>query len=604
VGVFLNSFRSGLKPDPKISIVEWSDTYRILPSESSAEPGRYRTSRMPYLKEIATHLSPESPVEKVTVIKGTQLGLTELANNMLFTYADLYPCPMLLVLPTETLAMTHASDKLWPSVEKTERLKDKIYPRKKDGGSKILDVRFPGGNIKIGYSFTTATFASVSRRIVIKDDLDRWPDDVKGEGNPSDLCNKRTDAFPNRKIYANSSPTRSGTSKIQKEYDNSSMASFKMPCNSCNNFFSFEFDYFKFDYDKEKYMLKGSVSVACPECGTLTDESSKVKMMSSGEWMHEHPEKAHKGYRIPSYYSPFLRWDEIFQEFLDAKKAMKKGDVTSMVVWKNTRDATTWEEEYDVVELNDISSRIEEYPAEVPDGVFVITAGVDTQDDRYEVEVLGHGKDGETWSIDFNVIQGDPKDKNTESALDAYLQKTFKTENGAEMKIFATAIDTGGHRTKVVYDFCKKRGARRVYAIKGAKPIDAPLVNKRATTTNLSRVQLFAVGVNVAKDDILSKIVIEEPGPGFMHFPKKPIYNKNYFDQLTAEKRGKDGRWINPSKKRNEALDCRVYAIAALVISSVSIDKMKSPLLYIGAKQEKAKPKKAERRQTSHLDEF
>lgn len=581
MGVFLDAFRSGLKPDPKMPIGEWSDAYRILPSESSAEPGKYHIDRMPYLKEIAWELSPQSDTEKVSVIKGTQLGLTELANNMLFTYADLYPCPMLLVLPTETLAMTHAADKLWPSIDKTPRMADKIYPRKKDGGSKVLDVRFPGGNIKIGYSFTTATFASVSRRVLIKDDLDRWPDNVKGEGNPSDLANKRTDAFPNRKIYANSSPTRAGTSKIQKEYDNSSQGLYEMPCPECGGMFSFLFDYFKFDYDQEKYALIGDVECACPHCGSLIAEHHKHTMMQKGKWVHRHPEKSHKGYQVPSYYSPFLRWNEIFTEFLEAKKAMGKGDVTAMVVWKNTRDANVWEEEYDIVEVNGLHDRCEEYEAEVPEGVYLITAGVDTQDDRYEVEVVGHGKDSETWSIDFNIINGDPKDPETGKALDEYLDSTFVHESGAEMKIFAAAIDTGGHRTNVVYEFCKTRYLRRIYAIKGAKAVDAPLVNMRASRKNMAKIPLFSVGVNVAKDDLYSKIVIDEPGPGYMHFPNKPIYNQGYFDQLTVEKRNKDGRWMNPSKKRNEATDCRVYAMAAKVLSARNVDEMSEPLFYV-----------------------
>ena len=582
-----NALIIGLKPDPKMPINEWGDAYRVLPSESSAEPGKYHIDRMPYLKEIAFELSPQSDTEKVSVIKGTQLGLTELANNMLFTYADLYPCPMLLVLPTETLAMTHASDKLWPSIDKTPRMQDKIYPRKKDGGSKILDVRFPGGNIKIGYSFTTATFASVSRRVVIKDDLDRWPDDVKGEGNPSDLCNKRTDAFPNRKIYANSSPTRDGSSKIQKEYENSSMGLFEMPCPECEGMFSFLFDYFKFDYDKEKHELTGDVECACPHCGSLLPEHHKHNMMSSGQWEHKHPDKAHKGYSVPSYYSPFLRWNEIFSEFLEAKKALNKGDVTAMVVWKNTRDANVWEDEYDTVDIPGLYDRGEQYNAEVPEGVYVLSAGVDTQDDRYELEVVGHGKGGETWSIDFKIINGDPKDPETGRQLDEYLNKTFNHELGGTMKIFSSAIDTGGHRTKVVYEFCKTRYHSRIYAIKGAKAVDAPLVNMRASRKNLAKIPLFSVGVNVAKDDLYSKIVIDEPGPGFMHFPNHPVYDDAHFDQLTVEKRNKDGRWMNPSKKRNEATDCRVYAMAAHALGNVDVESLVKPMFLIENKIKK-----------------
>ena len=447
MGVYLRAFAEAIKPDPHIPIDEWSDTYRVLPSESSAEPGRYRTERMPYLREIARELSPQSPSQRVSVVKGTQLGFTELANNMIFSYADLYPCPMLLILPTESLAMTHAKDKLWPSIEKTPRIAKKIYPRKKDGGSSVMDVRFPGGNLKIAYAFTTSTFASVSRRIVIKDDLDRWPDDVKGEGNPSVLADKRADAFRNKKIYANSSPTLKGSSKIWREWEDGSQGLFKMPCPKCGGRFAFERELFRYDFDEEHYKLTSDVRCECPHCGAEIKESAKHSMMKAGEWEHLYPERTHKSYRLPSYYSPFLSWREIFQEYLTAKKAYDAGSPQDMIAWTNTRDAMVWEEEIEATESSEILRlKSHEPEAVVPDRTILLTMAVDVQKDHFWYEIRAHMSGNDKRVVRYGRVE-------TWTDVEELFRAAYRDGSGNEYRVRKCGIDAG-YRTEEVYEFC------------------------------------------------------------------------------------------------------------------------------------------------------
>lgn len=573
INPIFKALAKGFSPDPYITIDEWADRFRQLPKGASAEAGQYSTERMPYLREIMQELSPQSPTQQIKVIKGTQLGFTEVANNVAMYYMDIVPSSQLMILPTETLAKDHSNRKLTPSLRAMPYLSKRVTGGKsKDDIGGTFEKIYPGGMLKIAWAGSPSNFRSLSCRVVILDDVDGFPLDVDGEGSPLDLGKKRTDSFGiQRKIYINSTPTEEGASNIEAEFEDSDQRHYYMPCPFCKGDIRFERDNFIFDYDKS-YTLTSEIQLKCEHCGSLISEHHKTDMMAQGHWRAHNEGHIHRGYRLPAYYSPlgFLTWKEIFQEFLAAKKLMNKKDVRKMKTWVNTRDAKVWVEEFEEVKAKDLPQRCEEYGADVPDGVLVLTAGVDTQDDRFEVEVVGHGKNEETWSIDFKVINGDPKTIETRNRLDEYLKKHFTTHDGYSMKIYASAVDTGGHRTKSAYAFCKPRYLRRVYAIKGSSTVEAPFVKTRATKNNSGKVNLFMIGVNAGKDDIYAKLEINEPGAGYMHFPKKEAYDNEYFKQLTAERRDKKtGRW-QKYRNRNEAIDCRNYANAALLIAGVS----------------------------------
>jgi phage terminase large subunit GpA-like protein len=564
----LNSFKEGLKPDPLMTVSEWADEYRILPSESSSEPGKYRTDRMPYLEEIAYELSPQSKTTEVSVIKGTQLGFTELGNNMLFCYSHLYPCPMLQILPTETAVRTHATSKLWPSINSSPVLKDKIRAKKTKDGSSTTEILFNGGSITLGWSNSPTTFASNSRRVVVNDDIDRWPLEVEG-GCPVDLAWNRTEGYPNnKKVYNNASPAKKETSKIQPKYDNSSKGLYTMKCPHCGEDVVFEKDGFKFDHD-EHYQLVGDVVFVCQANGCIIEEHMKHDMMkkeNGARYVHKFPNRKHRGFRVPSYYSPFARWNEMFQKYLDAYQDMKlKKDTTKMAGWVNTKDAKVWEENFEQVDISILENRKEDYVADVPNGAYFLTAGVDTQNDRLEVEIVAWGKYGESWSVDYRILEGDPKYPKVWDKLDRVFETTYHHESGIEMTIAAMGIDSGGARTQYVYDYCRPRFDMNIWCFKGDKAVETPIVKSRVSRENKGNVPLFMIGVNSAKDILRAHILVENPGPGYMHFPNKPIYDSEHFKQLTAEKRDNTGRW-HKFRARNEGTDCRVYSMATLKV--------------------------------------
>lgn len=564
----LEYFKKGFEPDPLMTVSEWADSFRVLPSESSSQPGQYRTETMPYLEEIAYELSPQSPTDEVSVIKGTQLGFTELGNNMLFCYADLYPCPMLQILPTETAVKTHALSKLWPSIDASPRLKNIFKKRKTQDGSSIYSLMFKGGNIALGWSNSPATFASSSRRIVINDDVDKWPDEIEG-GNPLDLSKNRAETYSNKKIYNNASPAKKHNSKILPKYETSSQGLYTMKCPHCNGDVVFEKDGFKFNYDEE-YQLIDDVVFVCSNNGCIIEEHQKYEMMkkeNGARYVHKFPERKHKGYRVPSYYSPFAKWNEIFQSFLDARKEQKLKKInTKMAGWTNTKDANVWEEKIEKLDVNEFLNRHEDYVADVPSGAYILTAGVDTQDDRLECEVVGWGKYGESWSIGKFILEGDPKFQRVWDKLDKILQSSFKHESGIDMKIMGMGIDSGGHRTEYVYTYCKSRIEQNVFCLKGDNVVETPILKINSSKANKGAFRLYMVGVNSAKDVIYGHLTTKEIGAGYMHFPRKPEYNEEHFKQLTGEKKDvTTGRW-SKFRNRNEALDIRVYSMAALKI--------------------------------------
>lgn len=575
-GLYTKSFKNGLKPDPLFSISEWADDRRKLPKESSAEPGQWRTSRFPFIREIMDVLSPHDPTQQIKVKKGTQIGGTEIGNNFLLCYMDIYPCPMLLVMPTESLMKKHRKIKLIPSLQLMPSLSSKIARGKtKEDLGDADGMRFPGGNLVFGWSNSTAQGRSLSFRVIDLDDVDGFPHDLNGEGSAVSVFKKRTDAFPNRKIYINSTPTVKGRSNIETEYEESDQREYNVVCPECKGLFHFHKDIFKFDYDPEIYTLLGEVRAMCPHCGCLHEEHHKKWMMDESigaKWIAQNHGHIHAGFNIPSYLSPMLTWNEIFREFLEAKKKMKQGDVTLMKTWVNTRDANTWEENFDKVDEHKFDDRAEVYNAVVPNGVLILTAGVDTQDDRLECEIVGWGKYGESWSIGYFVLDGDPKYPKVWEKLDKLLlEQTYRHEGGIDLKVMATCIDTGGHRTKYVYAYCKKRYDLNIFAIKGDQGVATPVVKGTPSRNNKGKIPLFSIGVNAAKDVVHTHLLTEDEGPGFMHFPKRDakghefLYDQRYFKQLTAEKRDDSGRWVK-FRTRNEALDVRAYSIAALEI--------------------------------------
>lgn len=566
---------AGLKPPPDLKVADWADEYRILSPEASAEPGRWRTARAEYLRDIMNTMNERS-IESIVLMSSSQVGKTEIILNVIGYNIDYVPSPMLVLLPTLDLAETFAKDRLSPMCRDTKPLQGKIKDaRARDSGNTIKHKTFPGGHITMAGANSPASLSSRPIRVLLCDEVDRYPRSAGAEGDPVNLARKRTTTFYNRKILLMSTPTIKGLSRIEAAYESSDQRRFFVPCPHCGERQVLKWAQVKWEKDNRK-----NVWYECESCQKKIENRDKYRMIQSGKWRAtatSHDGKT-AGFHLNELYSPWKTWAEVVNDFFDAKK-----DPEMLKTWVNTSLGESWEEEGEVINER-WEERTEEY-SEVPEPVIVLTAGVDVQDNRIECEIVGWGVGEESWSIDYHVIHGSPEMQATWDSLDEVLFRDYSHPHGA-LHVKCACVDSGGHHTDAVYRYVKKREIRRIYAIKGSSTPASPLVRK-ATKSNKMRVSLFPVGTDTAKEVIFSRLKIEDHGPGYCHFPTR--YDDEFFAQLTGEKvvtKYRHGRpyreWVK-IRPRNEALDCRVYALAALKILNPQLE-------FIKRRREQEKP--------------
>lgn len=578
---------SVLKPPPDITMSEWADAYRYLSPESSAEPGRWHTYKTPYMREIMDAIS-DIKVQKVVFMSAAQLAKTEGAIlNTIGFFMHYDPSPIMVMQPTIQMAETFSKDRLSPMLRDTPVLRDKVNDKSRTSGNTILQKIFPGGHVTMVGANSPASLASRPMRILLADEIDRYPATAGNEGDPLLLAGKRLTTFWNKKEICVSTPTIKGLSRIEVEFEHSTQEEWNVPCPECGALQPLEWA--NIIFDKENL---DDVSCACTKCGVISSEYEWKEQFTKGKFIAKYPERKVRGFHLNALASLFVEWREIAQKFITANDEKKKGNIELLKVWTNTEMGQTWEESGEQIEEKALSKRREKYNCEVPEDVLVLTAGVDTQDDRFEIEVVGWGEGKESWGIRYAVIYGDLKLPNVWNELDTYLSQTFTRADGAKLKIICTCMDSGGHFTNQVYKFCKARTARRVFAIKGKGGAEVPYYNK-PTTNNPVKCPLFTLGVDTGKSILLSRLKVElvdddgndvDHAPGYCHFPREKDrgYSEDYFKGLTSErqimtyKRGKpvyEWRIKDYEHKRNEALDCRNYATAALEIANPVLKK-------------------------------
>ncbi len=573
-------FRLGIAPTPIMTVSEYADERRILPYTSS-EPGRWRTARVPFMREIMDNLSVYSDVEQTKLMKGTQIGGTEAGNNWACYTVDLAPCPMLVVLPTDHAAKDHAKQKMNLTFAAMPSLRSKIYPtRSRVAGSTMTHKEFMGGFLDIGGANTGVTFRHKSIRNLHLSDVDGYPLDVDGEGDPLGLAINRTDTFGSRKkIYIESTPTALIKSRIAKEIKDSDQRRYHIPCPACKKPQHLEWggpdaEYgFKWGKGKTGQYLPETTKYMCRYCKELISEHHKPWMLAGGVWIAGNPGHRHRGYHLPSFYSPlgWLSWAQIVEEFL---KADRNHDMLLMKRWVTTRKAEPYREATVELKHNKIFGRREDYGGAVPMAAQVVVASVDTQDNRLEVLVDAYGPGRESWGVEHIVINGDPVEQRVWDALDKILiHKTYLHESGRRLKISLSCIDSAGHRTKLVYDYVREREAHRIYATKGSSQGGKSLVSK-PSTNNLGKVKLYFVGTDTAKELIYASLgKIETPGPGYIHFNMG--FDEEWFKQLTSETYNENsGKWELPLGLKNEALDLKVLSLVAHEILNPDYDAM------------------------------
>ncbi len=578
----LSGIIAGLEPDEDLNMPDWADKYRKLPRESTHEYGDYRVKRTPYMHEPLMCLSPRSPVKNIVVVKPTQIGATDgLGNNFLLYTAHKKPRPCLTILPTVELARRHVKSKMDKSLAAMECMHGII--RDAHGGKKrdesILLKEFPGGF----WMFLGANSASAARSVsicnLILDDVDGFVMELGDEGDPIDIIKKRTDAFSAiAKILLMSTPTTLETSRIWAEFLLTDQCYYYVPCPFCDHGQTLQLGGPDTDYGlKWKDNDPDTAQYLCEQCHTLIPEIHKTRMLEQGKWIPTNPKvKLSRGFQLSSFYSPYgwVSWSVMAKEFLDSYKEPRK-----LKVYYNTRLGLPFEERGQQPEWTLLKNRSEPYKYwYAPEHAGFVTAGVDVQRNRLAVVIKGWGRNEESWLIWWGEVFGDTTD--TESTdvwdqLDGLISRPITHALGFELPVLCTAIDSSDN-THVVYNFVRKRS--KYIAIKGQSQTGKPILG-RPTKQDVNYkgcvikdgVELWPVGTDTAKRTIYDRLEAETPAHGRIHFTLDAP--DDYYRQLTAEKHvtryDKFGfghkEWFLPKHKRNEALDCEVYALAAAI---------------------------------------
>lgn len=566
-----------LKPPPNMTLSEWADGYRMLSPENSAAPGRWHTDNAPYQREIMDAIG-NPHIRKVVIMSAAQIGKTAMLMNMLGYYMHYYPCPVLVIEPTLEMAQTFSKDFLAPMIRDTPVLSGLVDTKSRYSGNTILKKNFPGGHVTMIGANSAAGLAMRPIKVLLADEVDRYPESAGTEGDPLLLAQKRQTTFWDRKTVIVSTPTIKGHSRIETEFLETTREEWTVPCPGCGHYQSLRWGQVKFDRDD----LSKPILYECERCGEVFGEYEWKRQGINGRFQAENPGAEARGFHLNTLASSFCGWKDMVEKFLLAKELQKQGDPEKMKTWVNTELGETWEEPGDRVDEDTLISRRELYGAEVPEDVLVLTAGVDVQADRFEIEVVGWGVGKESWGIRYQKIFGDTLENQVWGDLDAFLQTTFHKKDGTVMRIGACCIDSG-YRSNQVYAFTVDKFSRYVFAIKGKGGQGVPYI-KNPSNDNRVKTPLFTIGVDAGKDYLYQRLRVVDRGPNYCHFPldEGTGYDETYFQGLTSEMkitRFRKGRmtvaWVPKDGRnvRNEPLDLRNYATAALEIYNPPLQK-------------------------------
>lgn len=565
---------------------------------------------------MATFTDPK--IHKIVMVAASQVGKSELELNIIGYIIDQDPGSVLFVQPTIEDARKFSRLRVAPMIRDSKVLKSKVTDIKgKDSTSTVLQKSFPGGMLTITGSNSASALASTPARYILGDERDRWAVSAGNEGDPWALAEARQATFYNAKAVEVSTPTIKNYSNIETSFYQGTQERWCHQCPHCGEYSEITWDSIHFEkkvisaHNKKQYKIIGPMTYACPICGCISTEMEMRKQPA--KWIAQNPEAYSSGVRsfwLNAFSSPWTPWSKIALKFLDAQ-----GDPERLKVVKNTLFGELWEDLGEIVDEDAMLSRREQYPAELPDNALCLTCGVDTQDNRLEYEVVGHGKGGATWGIKKGYIMGRPDTDEVWDRLDDVVDHVYRYQNGKGLKISITCVDSGGHFTQEVYEQCRKRFNKRVFAIKGKGGEGIPFISPptRVPIRDNKKITcwLYSLGVDSGKSSIMNaiKVTDRDGETKFCHFPlgEERGYDENYFNGLLSERlvmtrtrRGNRWAWEKiPGHERNEALDCRNYAMAGFRIVDPDLDAIERRLKGLDEQKpvaQQPKPKKKKRR--------
>ncbi|WP_322009236.1 phage terminase large subunit family protein [Paraburkholderia sp. J12] len=570
---------------------QWAEANLKIPA-GNAVPGLIRFDNAPYQRGMLDVIA-EPGIQRVSYQTGAQLGKTTVQQAITGFFIEHDPRSQIFIQPTQGDVQTFQETKLRPMLDANPKITSRMAKaRGREGANNSRIISYIGGWLMFGWAGSPRTLRGRSAPVTQADEVDGMQADT-GEGDPLELLAQRAATFGDLQLRTESStPTIKGASRIETSYLAGDQRRYYVPCPDCG-----EHQYLKWPQviwngrdNLEGEQEPETARYTCEHCGSLWDDSQRVASIRTAEqkgggWKASKPFKGHASFHAPEMLSTFRRLRDIVQSYLNKLAA---GDLQSFI---NVSLGETFEETAEKADADALYNRREVYTAPIPMHALYLTAGVDMQTDRLEVEIVAWGLFERSWSVAYRVLWGDPLANDVWDDLDDLLAEEWLHESGVALTVQATCVDTGGTTgyTQAAYDYIRARKGRRIFAVKGIGGWGRAVVEKpqRKQSGKRSRkVDLFNVGVDEAKLVVMRRLALQKDGPGFCHFPVDEDHESDYFKQLTAEKlvtnfvRGFPVRtWQKPDKARNEALDCRVYAFAALRIMNPSMKMLAKRLI-------------------------
>lgn len=602
------AYRKGQLPPIKIDLDDWADQNRYI----NDKKGRWQTSRVELARGMMKSVT-ETGVRTITIMSCTQVAKTEVILNSIGYFMDIDPCPILVVLPTDKMSKKFSNIRLERMLKATPVLRSMVLDsNRRDSKNTVNYKEFPGGEITMVGSRVPDDLSSQPIRLCFMDEIDKFEEGTGEEGDPVDLAEERMSTYTTNSLSIRTcSPTRKGLSRIEDSYNSSDMRKPFVSCPHCNEFQILRWANVKYK-DKEGKPKPKLAEYECKHCGVLWSEAERKRALKTVQWRQTAPfecdhcehdndpskwedndftnwrqlkegpgfvfraycedcgkgvcSNKHAGFWASKLYGPFRSMAYLVEKWLDAQ-----GNIEKLKAFINMHLAETFEERGDHIgSIDGLLGKREEYP-ELPYEVGVITAGVDVQNNRIEGEVIGWGRDEESWSLRHFVIPGDPSQPEIWLKLEQELEKPYRREDGKVSYVVAACVDLGGGHTQEVANFCRDKIERRFWPIRGVATVGRayPVWPNKPGRTDKIQIPFYNVGVDTAKNVIFSRLLLENGQQGCCHFPLDR--DAEWFEQLTAERRMKKYKgtqlfyvWVNPKRARNEAFDCRVYGYAAL----------------------------------------
>lgn len=587
----LRAFDRGWRPKLRLTVSEWADGNRMLSEVGSAAPGPWRTSRTPFLREVMDALSEHSPAKTVAFMKSSQVGGTEAGSNWLGYIMTHAKGPVAVLMPTEKSLNDWTSQKFEPMANETPAVAEVLAKRSNNSSDNNAQrKKFTGGILYFKTAGSTAELKSTSLRYALADEVDEW-DWATDQGDPLGLLEVRLTAFYDRKLFAVSSPTMKDASRIEELFEGGDKRRYHVPCPHCNALQPLAWANLKWRKHPDNPRRILDAWYVCRECGGEIAEHHKPAMLAEhghggrARWVPEAPDAPYPSFHISALYSPIglgLSWRELAAEWIAAQD-----DPAKLMRFMNTRLGETWADRSKDIKANALEARAEPYQLRtVPPGCLLLTTGVDVQDNRLEIKVLGHGKGGRTWTVDYHVLPGNPAEDALWDSLAAYVNAVrFANVAGRELVSEACAIDTGGHHTHAVYAFVRAGRVRRAMACKGASTPGKAILGKPTAqdvnwrgVTQKRGVMLYLIGSDTAKHLLYNRLAGDAEKPA----EERQVRFSNqldsaYYDQLVSETfNPRKNRWELKKGKRNEALDTWVLALAASHHPELYVHKWKA----------------------------